>query len=166
MPAFDAPPTSLIPSVGLRFRLTRAWGRVLVVGWTALSLTIVCVAASSQIIGRPVWWLDDQRFATTTLALWLIAVFALPFGIVVWSLFSGPFAPHLSLVATVELAVLALSDRHSSPGSAVVLAAISSAALLLSVASFAGLHRRVEPGTETRDEGQLVPDLGAGTGSV
>ena len=141
MPITEPPATSLFPGLGLRFRLTRAWGRVLVAGWTALSLTLVCVAASSQIIGRPVWWIDDQRFPTTTLALLLIAVFAVPFAVVVWSMFSGPFAPLASIVASIEIAVLAVTDRHASPGSAVVLAIIAVAALLLSIASFAGMHR-------------------------
>lgn len=182
MSVTEPPATSLFPGLGLRFRLTRSWGRVLVIGWTALSLSLVCVAASSQIIGRPVWWIDDQRFSTTTLALLLIAVFAVPFGVVVWSLFSGPFAPFVSIVASAEIAVLSVTDRHSSPGSAVVLAALALAALLLSVASFAGLHRVVgfEKGLEngpvtipvtktvgeTAHEGVLVTDLGSGSGPV
>lgn len=141
MSRHEPPATTLFPGLGLRFRLTRTWGWILVIGWTAIGLALVCVAASSQIIGRPVWWIDDQRFSTGVLALWLVAVFAVPLGLVVWSIFAGPFAPHLSVVAAGELAALALTDRDRSPGAAVVLAALAFAALLLSTAAFAGLHR-------------------------
>ena len=148
MPAAEHPSTSLIPSLGLRYRLTRPWARVVIGGWTLISLGLVSVAISSQIIGRPVWWIDDQRFATTTLAIWLIAVFTLPLGVTLWSVFSGPGVPVLSVIATLELVLLALVERHSSPGAAVVLGALAVSALLLSVASFAGLHRTVR--TEVR----------------
>lgn len=121
----------------------------MVVGWFGVGLGLACVAASSQIIGRPVWWLDDQRFPNQVLALFLVAVFALPMGLALWSMFYGPWVPHLSLVGAVELAVLALSERHRTPGAAVVLATLAVAALLLAIASFAGLYRvagAVDPG--------------------
>ena len=143
MPSAEHPSISLIPSLGLRYRLTRAWAKVVIGGWTLISLGLVSVAISSQIIGRPVWWIDDQRFATTTLAIWMIMVFALPLGVTLWSVFSGPCVPVISIVATIELVALAFVERHTSPGSAVVLGALAVSALLLSVASFAGLYRVV-----------------------
>ena len=125
----------------------------MVVGWMALALALACVGASSQIIGRPVWWLDDQRFSTSLLAIFLILVFAVPLGVALWSMASGPFVPHVSFLGTVELAVLAITERHSSPGSAVVLGTLAVAGLLLSVASFAGLHRLAQNSGEPLDQG-------------
>jgi hypothetical protein len=113
----------------------------------ALTLAMVAVGTSSHVIGRPVFWLDDQRWTIPGTVLISIIV-AIPIVTTILTCYlRGPGVPHLSSLATFELGLLALLDRNRTPGSAVVLAALAVAALLFSVASFAGMYR--QPNTTT-----------------
>jgi len=122
--------------------LTPLWSRVLLFAWLALTLGLIAVGTSSHVIGRPVFWLDDQRW-TVVGAVAIAVVAALPIaGVIITSYLHGPWIPYLSFLASCEIAVLAVLDRHRSPGAAVVLGALAGAALLFSAASLGGKYRR------------------------
>lgn len=125
--------------------LTPLWSRVILFGWLAQTLALIAVGTSSHVIGRPVFWLDDQRW--TIAGAVVITVFvAVPIAaVIVTSYLHGPWIPYLSLFATAEISLLAALDRHRSPGAAVVLAILAGSALLFSVASFGGKYRKTKP---------------------
>lgn len=125
--------------------LTPLWCRVVLSGWLALTLALIAVGSSSHVIGRPVFWLDDQRWTVLGAALITMALAVPIAATIISSYLNGPWIPYLSLLATCEMALLAVLDRQRSPGSAVVLAALAGAALLFSVASFSGKYRRHGP---------------------
>jgi len=131
----------ILPKIGLEQRLTRVWGRTVALGWTLIAVALITVGASSQVIGRPMLWIDDQRFGAVTLTMLVAATFAPVIILVTWSLLAGPWVPFLSLLVTGELTLWAALDRHNSPGGALVTIFLATAALLLSVASFGGRYR-------------------------
>lgn len=116
-------------------------------GWLIMALALGAVGSSSHVIGRPVFWLDDQRWGVTGTVL-MTAALALPFGaVLLFAYLEGPYVPHLASLATVEMIVLAIADRHRSPGAATVIGALAAAGLLLSVAAFIVRFRRLPDST-------------------
>lgn len=139
----------LAPRVAAHHRLTRGWSRTMVVAWLVMVACVIAVGSSSLIIGRPVFWLDDQRWGLAG-AMIITAAIAVPFGaLLVVAHLEGPFIPYLGAFVTLELVVLAVLDRHRSPGAATVIGILAGAGLLLSLASFGGRFRRsTESATE------------------
>lgn len=118
-------------------------------GWVGLTLGLASVGASSQVIGRPVWWADDIRWGTVGVVATVFVVFALCTSIVVWAFLRGPFVPHASIVGGLILGVSAIVDRHSSPGGAVVTGALAASALLLGIGSFSARCQLDGPASRT-----------------
>ncbi|MBJ7361573.1 MAG: hypothetical protein JHD36_02400, partial [Ilumatobacteraceae bacterium] len=79
----------ILPKIGLEQRLTRVWGRTVALGWTLIAVAMITVGASSQVIGRPMIWIDDQRFGAVTLIMLVAATFAPVIILVTWSLLAG-----------------------------------------------------------------------------
>lgn len=132
---------SVFQNVPHHRQLTLGWGRAIALGWLLEMVALICVGASSQIVGRPVVWLDDQRWSVATLTL-LASLACLPLMVTaVWSILRGPWVGYLSLIATIDLVLLAVLDRHNSPGSAVVTSALGVAAMFLTFGAFAGRYR-------------------------
>lgn len=132
---------AFFPDAGQQHRLALAWGRVIALGWLLNMFALICVGASSQMIGRPVIWLDDQRWNAVTLTLLvLVACFPL-MATGLWSLFHGPHVCYISIVPTIILVMLAAVDRHNSPGSATVTLILAMAGVCLVAGAFAGRYR-------------------------
>lgn len=108
------------------------------VGWVGITLGLASVGASSQVIGRPVWWADDVRWGTVGVVAIVFAVFATSTAVVTWSFVRGPWIPQVSVVGGLLLGASAFVDRHDSPGGAVVTAALGAAAILIGVGSASG----------------------------
>ena len=123
---------------GDRHRLTDTWCRTLGIGWTGIAIALAGVGASSQMIGRPVWWADDERWNLAVVTTLVIGVFLAITFVCVWSFFRGPYIPQISAGAAVLLGLSSFVDRDSSPGGAVVTAVIAVSGLLLAVAGFSG----------------------------
>lgn len=114
----------------------------MLVAWLIMVASVIAVGSSSHVIGRPVFWLDDQRWGLAGVVV-ITAAVAAPFGaLLLVAYLEGPFIPYFGTLVTVELAVLAILDRHRSPGSAAVIGVLAGAGLLLSLASFGGRFRR------------------------
>lgn len=132
----------LAGDIGRPGRPTRGWSVVLLIGWILMTASVILVGVSSHVIGRPVFWLDDQRWGIVGVVL-ITALLAVPFGAVLaLNYYRGPLVPHVSVLATAELVALALLDRHGSPGAAVVTGALAVAGSLLSLAAFGGRFRQ------------------------
>lgn len=108
------------------------------IGWVGITLGLASVGASSQVIGRPVWWADDVRWGTVGVVAIVVAVFAVSTAIVTWAFVRGPWIPQVSVVGGLLLGASALFDRHDSPGGAVVTAALGAAAILIGIGSMSG----------------------------
>ena len=129
------------PDASQHHRLTPAWGRVIACGWLLNMFALICVGASSQMIGRPVIWLDDQRWNAVALTFFVVVACFPLMATALWSLFHGPHVCYISIVPTIILAMLAVTDRHNSPGSAIVTLILAIAGGCLVAGSFAGRYR-------------------------
>lgn len=123
---------------GRRWRLGTAWARVVGAGWIGITLGLASVGASSQVIGRPVWWADDVRWGTTGVVVLVFLVFAASTTVTLIAFLRGPAIPVVSIVGGVLLAASALVDRHSSPGGAVVTGALAASAVLIGIGASSG----------------------------
>ena len=132
---------TFMASAGQQHRLTPAWGRVIALGWLLNMFALICVGASSQMIGRPVIWLDDQRWNALTLTLLVLASCFPLMATALWSLFHGPHVCYVSIIPTIILVILAAVDRHNSPGSAIVTLVLAIAGVCLVAGAFAGRYR-------------------------
>lgn len=132
---------TFMPSAGQQHRLTPTWGRVIALGWLLNMFALICVGASSQIIGRAVIWLDDQRWNSVTLTLFVVVACLPLMATALWSLFQGPHVCYISIIPTIMLVLLAAVDRHNSPGSAIVTVVLAVAGACLVVGAFAGRYR-------------------------
>lgn len=106
-----------------------------------MSLCVAAVAISSDLIGRPLWWADEERWSTPILYSLGLVLLVPSVVSTVMSLLRSPRAHWSAWLVAVELAVLALIDRHDSPGSAVVLGALAAAAALAGVATLGSRSR-------------------------
>ena len=140
---------TLMPSSGQQHRLTPAWGRTITLGWTLNMFALICVGASSQMIGRPAIWLDDQRWNAVTLTLLVVAACFPLMATGLWSLFHGPYVCYVSIVPTITLATLAAVDRHNSPGSAAITLILAIAGVCLVAGAFAGRYRLSDSSSAT-----------------
>lgn len=132
----------LASDIGMPGRPARGWSIVIFIGWLVNAASVILVGVSSHVIGRPVFWLDDQRWGIAGVVV-ITAALAVPFGtVLVLIYYRGPLVPQVSILITAELLVLALLDRHGSPGAAVVIGGLALAGLLLSLATFGGRLRR------------------------
>lgn len=132
------PRTEILAGRAPNRRLTDGWCRTIGLGWFGIAIALACVGASSQMIGRPAWWADDQRWGTVVVSILVVAVFVAITFVCVWSFFRGPFIPQLTTTGAALLAISAFVDRDSSPGVAVVTAVLAGHALLLAVAGLSG----------------------------
>ena len=122
-------------------RVHPVWARVLAVFWVAMSLSIVAVAISSDLIGRPLWWADEDRWSTPMLYVLGVTLVSPSVLSIAFCLTRNRWVQWGAWSVGVELGVLALLDRHDSPGSAVVLAALAVAAVLAGVATLSARVR-------------------------
>lgn len=127
-----------VSTTPVRLRLDSGWARVVAIGWVGITLGLASVGASSQVIGRPVWWADDGRWGTVGVAAVVFLVFAASTGVVIVSFRRGPTVPHLSILGGLLLATSGVVDRHASPGGAVVTGALAASAILIGIGSFSG----------------------------
>jgi hypothetical protein len=135
----------MISNSARRLRLGTAWSRVVGAGWMGITLGLASVGASSQVIGRPVWWADDVRWGTTGVVGLVFLVFAASTTVTLIAFLRGPAIPQVSIVGGVLLAVSAWVDRHSSPGGAVVTGALAASAVLIGVGALSGRASAQEP---------------------
>jgi hypothetical protein len=131
------PPARKPPQPG---QLIVAYRWIVAVFWVAIISALGTVAGASEVVGRQVWWLGDdgRRAPIFVLVLPVIA----PIVTMVAALNNRRWVPYASCAAAATTLLTAWGDRHRSPGAALVELALGIAAVLLSVASFAGRYGR------------------------
>ncbi len=119
--------------------LTPAWRIAFTIGWLCALLGIASVWKSSRTLGLSTWWLgpsaDPQLLVVSLLPL------AFPVGIVAATMRNARYLPHAGVVGGLALLGVGLGDLGRFEGLAAAELAIGGAALLVSIASFAGLYR-------------------------
>lgn len=126
--------------------LTAAWRTLYTVGWMGALLGLASVWKSSRTLGLSTWWLGPS--ADPQLLVVSLLPFLAPIVLVVASMRNVKYLPHAGVVGALVLAGVGLGDVGRFTGLAAVELVIAGAAMLVSIASFAGLHRldRSEPG--------------------
>ena len=150
------PRTEILAGRAPNRRLTDGWCRTIGLGWFGIAIALACTGASSQMIGRPAWWADDQRWSTVVVAILVVAVFVVITFVCVWSFFRGPYVPELTAAAGVLLGISAAMDRNSSPGTAVVTAVLAGSALLMAVAGLSGRRRGDQPSSRSASNSSIA----------
>jgi hypothetical protein len=119
--------------------LTPAWRVVFIVGWIGVILSLVAVWKSGRTLGLAPWWLGPSGDPHHLLVN--LIPFLAPVAMVVMAARRDRYLPVAGIVASLCVAAVAAGDVEPFPRLAVVEFGIAAAALLVSVASFAGLLR-------------------------
>lgn len=120
-------------------QLTNGWRGVFMVGWGCVVLAMAAVWRSARTLGLSTWWLGAS--STPQFLLVQLLPFLPAIGLVVLAARNTTFLPYLGVVGALALAAIATGDINRFSGLAVAEFTIAAAALLVSVASFAGLLR-------------------------
>ena len=142
MPAetVDSPTeTGRLPRPG---ELTQAWRALFIVGWGCVLLGFVAVGRSARNLGLSTWWLGSRSDPNLLLVQLIPSLPAV--ALIVMGARNVRFLPHFGVVGAIVLAAIATGDLGRFDHLAVAEFVIAAAALLISVASFAGLLRRAE----------------------
>lgn len=138
--------------------LTPAWRIVFGVGWIGVILSLVAVWKSSRTLGLAPWWLGPSSDPHNVLVN-LIPFFA-PVAVVIMTARRDRYLPYAGIAASLCTAAVAVGDVDPFTRLAVAEFAVAAAALLVSVASLAGLLRAVH---DEPDSDGLSTDDTAGT---
>jgi hypothetical protein len=122
--------------------LTNSWRGVFIIGWGCALLGFVAVARSARNLGLSTWWLGPRSDPNLLLVQLIPSLPAV--ALIVMGARNVRFLPHFGVVGAVVLGAIATGDLGNFDRLAVAEFAIAAAALLISVASFAGLLRRAE----------------------
>lgn len=109
------------------------------VGWGCVVLAMAAVWRSARTLGLSTWWLGAS--STPQFLLVQLLPFLPAIGLVVLAARNTKSLPYLGVVGALALAAIATGDINRFSGLAVAEFTIAAAALLVSVASFAGLLR-------------------------
>lgn len=137
----DATPQVLRPG-----QLTNAWRGVFMVGWGCVVLAMAAVWRSARTLGLSTWWLGAS--STPQFLLVQLLPFLPAIGLVVLAARNIKFLPYLGIGGAIALAAVASGDIDRFSRLAVAEFAIAAAAMLVSVASFAGLLRAADDASE------------------
>jgi hypothetical protein len=125
-------------------QLTGGWRWAFIVCWGCVPLALLAVSASAWKMGLSMWW-TGPRFAPRPLVVQVLP--AVPAVLlVVLAARNVRFLPYLGAIAAIVLAAVGTGDLGRFEGLALAQLAIAGAALCVSLASFAGLLQRAEPG--------------------
>ena len=123
-----------------RVRLVAAWARVTVFAWIIVMAGLIATAVTGRNVGKPAWWIGTETDPAFVL-LW-IAPFVLPVFTILLAFRASRLVPFAGIASAIVIAAFAVGDMQSSPGVALVGGIVAFGALLISLATFAGLERR------------------------
>ena len=123
-----------------RVRLVSAWARVTVIAWIIVMAGLVATAVTGRNVGKPAWWIGTETDPAFAL-LW-IGPFVLPVITILLAFRASRLVPFAGVASALVIAGFALGDVQSSPGVALVGGVVALGALLVALATFAGLERQ------------------------
>jgi hypothetical protein len=135
-PAFA--PAVRLPAPG---ELTARWSQLFWIGWLLVAAAFVAVWYSSRLVGLSTWWLGPE----TEPRLFLVNLlpFVAPIALTIAGATHVRWLPWWGIAGALSLAGIAVFDIDRVPGFAAVEFCVAAGALLLSIASFSGMYRRV-----------------------
>ena len=122
--------------------MERPWPNVMRLTWLLSMVATAAAALASRTVGKPAWWTEtasDPSFP----GMWVLPFIAPVVAMVALRRWPRR-SPWIGVACSLVTGGFAAGDVATSPGTAVVLAAVAAATLLASVASFAG-RTRVPP---------------------
>lgn len=119
--------------IGLRV----GWARVGLATWVGVTVGMIATAVTSRTVSKPPWWLGAST-NSAPLYFTLVPVITCLLPIVVIAL-RRRTSPLIGCVCAIALGVSAALDASQTPGIAVIQAALALAALIGSVALWAGI---------------------------
>jgi hypothetical protein len=120
--------------------LTPAWRLAFGMGWAAVIVGYAAVWETSRIIGLSTWWLGAD--AQPRLLVIKLLPFVGPIMVTGAAAANWRYLPFLGIVAAAAGAAIGGADFDRVRWISVVELVVAGAALLISVASFAGMYRR------------------------
>jgi hypothetical protein len=123
--------------------LTPAWRATFIVAWGCVLVSIVAIGRTAWKMGLSTWWTGprfEPRFLPILLLPSLVAAV-----LIVLAARNVRFLPYWGILGAIALAAVATGDVGRFDGLAAAEFAVAGAALLVSLASFAGLLQRADP---------------------
>ncbi|MGD9995398.1 MAG: hypothetical protein AB7L17_01830 [Ilumatobacteraceae bacterium] len=122
--------------------LTPAWRATFIVAWGCVLIAMVAIARTAWKMGLSTWW-TGPRFEPRALPVLLIpSIVAVV--VIVLAARNARFLPYWGMTGAVALAAIASGDVGRFDGLAVAEFTVAGAAMLVSLASFAGLLQRAD----------------------
>ncbi|MBI5090003.1 MAG: hypothetical protein HZB15_14365 [Actinobacteria bacterium] len=123
--------------------LTAAWRGTFIVGWGCVLVAMVAIGRTAWKMGLSTWW-TGPRFEPQLLPVLLIPSLV-SVVLIVLAARNARFLPYWGIVGAIALAAIATGDLGRFDGLAAAEFTVAGAALLVSLASFAGVLRRADP---------------------
>lgn len=137
--------------------LTPAWRVVFGLGWVGVILAFAAVWKSGRTLGLSPWWLGPSGDPH------LLFVNLIPFvpsvAVVLLAMRNVRYLPWVGIAASLALAGVATGDLDRFNGIAAVEFAAAGAAVLISAAAFAGMHRSGDPAAVDEQHDALIDAL-------
>jgi hypothetical protein len=139
IPADTARPARL-PRPG---ELTPAWRATFIVAWGCVLISMVAIGRTAWKMGLSTWW-TGPRFEPRFLPILLIpsVVAIVP---IVLAARNARFLPYWGIIGAIALTAIATGDLGRFDGLAAAEFCVAGAALLVSLASAAGILQRADP---------------------
>jgi hypothetical protein len=145
LPAPPAPPDEHQPWVEeppkRAGQLTPGWRLAFGMGWATIIVGHAAVWSSSRVIGLSTWWLGAD--AEPRLILLQLLPFYGPLLVTAAAISNWRYAPYLGIGAAAISSAIGAGDLGRVKWIAVVELVLAGAALCISVASLAGMYRRL-----------------------
>jgi hypothetical protein len=147
----EAHPLAAEPTPRRAGQLTQAWQSVFVVGWVGVIVSFSAIWRSTRTMGLSTWWLGAS--STPQPLVVQLVPFYIGIAMVVLGARSTRHLPYLGIVGALLLAGVAAGDIDRFHRLAAAEMIVAGAALLLSIATLAGLLR---PADAASDAGQVT----------
>ena len=140
-PQFAEPGDAWVQPPKLAGQLSPAWRLAFCIGWAIVIAGIAAVWETSRVVGLSTWWLGPD--AEPRLLVFQLLPFYGPIVVMIAAISNWRFVPYLGIAVAIAGGVIAIGDLGRVQWIAVVELVLAGGALCISVASLAGMYRRV-----------------------
>ncbi len=140
-PAFAQPGDAWVQPTKLAGQLSPGWRLAFGLGWAIVIAGLAAVWETSRVIGLSTWWLGPD--AEPRLLLFELLPFYGPIVVMIAAISNWRYSPYLGIAVALVGAAIGLGDLGRVRWIAVVELVLAGGALCISVASLAGMYRRM-----------------------